>query len=194
MEIMWSEWSSFEKLMICTAALFTVIFIFQFILTMIGASIDHDIDGVDFSNVADGSITDSAIGDTFLHIFSIRNMTSFFSCLGWTAFFMKSYDYSDITSLIAGIIVGAISMSLNIALMKVLSKLSEDNSFRIESTVGAFGKVYTPIKHGKTGLVQITYGGGLHELHAKSDEDLESHTPVEVVDVIGTNIVIVKSL
>lgn len=181
MEEIWNNWSNFEQLMICIALIFTLIFIIQVVLTFSGLSIDT------FDTF--GGLVDDGVS-----FFTIRNMVSFFACLGWTAFILNGYDISQSFSFIAGAVVGLFAMFLNFMVIKAISKLSENNAFVIKATIGAYGTTYTPISSEKPGLVQISYGGGLHEVYAKSDANIPSHTPVVVTEVLGSNLVRVKSL
>lgn len=193
MDVIWNEWSGFEKLMICIAIPFTLLFIIQVVLTIIGAELSESLDVIDNADI-DFAAVDAEGSDSGSSFFTIRNMISFFACLGWTGFLLKGSGYNELISLIAGIFTGLLSMTLNFLLLRFLSRLSENNTFNISKTIGAHGKVYTPIEPGKIGLVQVNYGGGFHELQAKSSETLPSHTPIKVVEVIGQNLVIVKSL
>ena len=181
MDEIWNNWSSFEQLMICIALFFTLIFIIQVVLTFSGFSIDS------FD-------TFGGLGDDGVSFFTIRNMVSFFACLGWTAFILSGYDISQSVSFIAGSVVGLFAMFLNFIVIRAISKLSENNAFDIKATIGAYGTTYTPITLEKPGLVHISYGGGLHEVYAKSDTNIPSHTPIVVAEVLGSNLVLVKSL
>ncbi len=167
--------------MFCSAALFTVIFFIQVILAFVGFSLDS----IDALGLA---------GDDGLSFFTLRNMVTFFACLGWTAFFLSVNDIHELISLVCGIAVGLFAMFLNFSVMRSLSRLNENNAFDLQATIGASATVYTPITPEKPGLVQISYGGGLHEVYARADTAIASHTPVVVTEVLGANLVLVKPL
>jgi membrane-bound ClpP family serine protease len=82
-------------------------------------------------------------------------------------------------------------------LIKQILKLSENNSFKIESTLHKTAQVYLTIPEAKSGKgkVLISVNGAIHELDAMtlSTEKLPSNATVKVV-AVESNLLIVEKL
>ncbi len=173
--------SAYELSMLSISIVFTIIFTIQVILTFSGLTVDS-------LDAFGGS------GDDGVSFFTIRNMITFLACMGWTAFILAKNDVNQWLSLLVGIAVGSLAMALNFMVMRTINRLSEDNTFDINTILGSQGKAYTPITPEKSGLVIINYGGGLHEISAKSASKIASHTPVVVTEILGPNLIFVKPI
>ena len=82
-------------------------------------------------------------------------------------------------------------------MIKQILKLSEDNSFKIESTINKTAEVYLTIPANKSGKgkVQISVNGSFHELDAMTLnlEKLPSGSVVKVI-AVENNILIVEKI
>lgn len=158
----------------------SIVFIIQTVMTFIGA--DNDTTGLDadFDGNLDGV-------DTPFQLFSLRNLINFLLGLGWTGVAFYGTIENKIILGIVATVVGLAFVGLFFLVMRALMKFAEDNSFKIEQTLGKTGDVYTTIpanKNGK-GKVFISIKGSTHELNAITDngESLLVGTLVKVVDV-----------
>jgi membrane protein implicated in regulation of membrane protease activity len=159
----------------------SVIFIIQTIMTFIGADTDTGIDA-DFDGNLDGA-------DSPFQLFSLRNLINFLLGFGWTgAVLYGSFESKIILGIIA-FLVGSLFIVLFFLVMKGLMKLSEDNTFKIEETIGKTADVYMNIPAAKSGKgkIFISVKGSTHELPAitSSHTNIKSGSLVKVEAIEG---------
>lgn len=159
----------------------SVIFIIQTIMTFIGADADTGVDA-DF----DGNLDDAS---SPFQLFSLRNLVNFLLGFGWTGAVLYPRFESKIWLGVVAFLVGAAFIIVFFLIMKGLMKLSEDNSFKIEDTIGKMADVYMTIpasKKGK-GKVFVSIRGSTHELPAITaySEDIKSGSLTKVTGLEG---------
>lgn len=157
----------------------SVIFIIQTIMTFAGADSDTGGDA-DFDGNLDG-------GDAPFQLFSLRNLINFLLGFGWTgASLYNAFDSKVVVGILATI-VGLVFVGIFFLVFRALMRLAEDNSFKIEETIGKTGDVYTRILgEGKgKGKIFISVRGTTHELNAMTHgkENIEVGTIVKVTAV-----------
>ncbi|GAB6121857.1 NfeD family protein [Dysgonomonas termitidis] len=159
----------------------SVIFIIQTIMTFIGADTDTGIDA-DFDGNLDGA-------DSPFQLFSLRNLINFLLGFGWTGAVLYGSFESKIVVGIIAFLVGSLFIILFFLVMKGLMKLSEDNTFKIEDTIGKTADVYMNIPAAKSGKgkIFISINGSTHELPAitSCDMDIKSGSLVKVEAIEG---------
>ena len=167
----------------------SIIFIIQTIMTFIGADSSTGVEA-DF----DGNLDD--VGSAF-QLFSLRNLVNFLLGLGWTGVALYHTIENNILLGIVAALVGCAFVVLFFFVMKGMMKLAEDNSFKIEDTVGKIADVYTniPANNGGKGKVFVSVKGSTRELTAINSSDIDMKAGM-VVKVAGLeeNILIVKPL
>jgi membrane protein implicated in regulation of membrane protease activity len=168
------------------AIIASVIFIIQTIMTFIGADSDTGMDA-DFDSNLDG-------GDHPYQLFSLRNLINFFLGFGWTGVSLfDSIENKFLLGVIA-FIVGLIFIAVFFLVIKALMRLSEDNTFNIEETVGKTADVYVNIPASKSGKgkVFISVKGTTHELNAITTNaaDIKSGAMVKVLAIEGDVLVV----
>ncbi|WP_407480787.1 serine protease [Elizabethkingia meningoseptica] len=173
------------------ALISSAIFAIQSIMTLAGGHA-HDMDGInaDFNGDLDHA-------DAPFQFFSFRNLVNFLLGFGWTGVvFYKSVGNSYLLVGIATV-VGCIFVYLFFLMIQQILKLSEDNTFNIDSLVNTSGQVYIPVPENMSGKgkIQISIKGSNHELDAMTEnaERLTSGTTV-VVEKIKDKILIVKKI
>lgn len=164
----------------------SVIFIIQTIMTFVGADTDTGVDA-DF----DGNLDDA--GSPF-QLFSLRNLVNFLLGFGWGGVTLYDSIGSKFWLGVVAFLIGASFIFIFFLVMRALFRLSEDNSFRIESTLGKTADVYLTIpaeKKGK-GKVFISINGSTRELSAitTAQEDLKVGSLVKVVELDGDILVV----
>ncbi len=166
----------------------SAIFLFQTILTFLGtdasADVDADFNG-DFHNV-----------EAPFELFTFRNLINFLLGFGWTgaAFYGKMNDY---LLLAFATIVGLVFIAIFFIIIKQFMKLQEDNTFKIENTIGKTGSVYITIPAKKTGKgkVQLSINGSYHELDAVTEQQTSISTGENVkVLLVENNTLIVEKI
>ena len=153
-----------------------IFFIIQTIMTFIGSGGDTDLH-TDTS--ADGI-------DSPFQLFSLRNLVSFLLGFGWTGVALHNSIENQWVLLFVAIIVGSLFVAIFFFIIRTLLKLSEDNSFRIEESLGKTGDVYIQIPANKAGKgkILISIKGSTHELSAITEDP----DPIKV----GTFVKVVK--
>jgi len=152
-------------------------FILQTIMTFVGSGADTDIE------------TDTTADDigTPFQLFSLRNLVSFLLGFGWTGVALYNSIGSKWVLLIISILVGLSFVAVFFFVIRTLLKLSEDNSFKIEDTLGKTGDVYTQIPANKSGKgkILISVKGSTHELYATTEDSelIKVGTIVKVIKV-----------
>ena len=183
--------NTLEKTYWITALIGSVIFIFIFIMTFIGGDMDGDME-------ADMSELEADDGGVGFQFFTLKNVVAFFTIFGWTGVTCLDNGISSGTTLIISVIAGVIMMFATSALFFWINSLAESGTLRIKNAIGQIGEVYLSIgaNRSKIGKVSIKVQGSLRELEAITDEeeDLKTNTVVEVVEIISTELLLVKKL
>ena len=143
----------------------SLFFIIQTIMTFVGASADVDID-------TDVDAHDGGFDSPF-QLFSLRNLINFLLGFGWAGVALHDSIVNRWLLLVIAILVGLSFIAMFFFIVRTLLKLSEDNSFKFDDTLGKTGDVYTPIPAGKSGKgkVLISVKGSTHELSAITEDD-----------------------
>jgi membrane protein implicated in regulation of membrane protease activity len=164
----------------------SVIFIIQTVMTFIGADSDTGVDA-DFDGNLDAS-------DSPFQLFSLRNLINFFLGFGWTGASLYGAVGNNTVLGIIAFLVGVLFIAVFFLVMKLLLKLSEDNSFKIEDTMGKTGDVYMNIPASETGKgkVFVSIKGSTRELSAVThgDKEIKSGTLIKVISIKGDVLVV----
>ncbi|MDO3695495.1 serine protease [Wenyingzhuangia sp. chi5] len=165
------------------------IFIIQTILTFIGADATDGIDA-DFDGDFDGD-------NAPFQFFSFRNLINFLLGFSWTgiSFFNQIENTTYLYAL--SILVGIFFVFLFFIVIKQITKLAEDNTFKITNTINRTAEVYTPIPEKKSGKgkILVSVNGAYHELDAMTEnEKISSGSTVKIIKIINQNILIVESI
>jgi hypothetical protein len=157
----------------------SLIFLVQTIMTFAGG---HHGDGFDGSfDHHDGGHD----GDGF-QIFSFRNLINFLLGFSWTGISLYATIGNHIALTALAVLVGVGFVWMFFFMIKQLQRLSEDNSFKLESTIGKEVEVYLkiPAKRQGRGKVLVSVKGATHELEAMTDgEEIPSGGKGKVVAI-----------
>ncbi len=168
----------------------SVIFVIQTILTFVGADADAG-NNADFDGNFDGT-------DAPFQLFSFRNLINFLLGFGWTGVSFYGLISSSFLLITLSLLVGVLFVWLFFIIIQQVQKLSEDNSFDIQNTIGLTAEVYLTIPAQKTGKgkVMVSVKGAYHELEASSNDEnpIPSHTLVKIIALEGKNLLIVEKL
>lgn len=188
----WSALTSAEQVFWLIAIPFTLIFIIQLLMTIIGVSSDHGLDNFGDSDMDVDS--DAGIGFQFI---SLKNFIAFFTIFGWTGLACLDGGLGIGLSVFIAIIAGLIMMVIMASLFYFMGKLTESGNFKINSAIGHTGTVYLRIPAAKSGVGKIQINvSGLKTLDAVTNhtEDIKSGSLIKVVDVNEGNILVVEPL
>jgi len=178
-----------QKIFWCLAIPFSLLFVFQTILTFIGAGAED----TDASGDSDSAIhSDTGIEFQFI---TLKNLVAFFAIFGWTGIACTSSGMNTFLSVIFAFIGGLIMMVIMASIIYFMGKLSDDGTLKIKNALGKSGTVYLPIppKRSGTGQIQIKVQG-LQTLEAMTDDTTGFKTGqvVEVIGVLKGDILLVR--
>ncbi len=191
----WTTLSGTQQLFWAIAIVSSVLFVIQFVFSLIGVDLDTDAD-IDIGG-ADMDDTGYSLDDSF-SIFSARSIISFFTFFGWTGILTLNAGGSTMTALIAATLSGTAAMFLVAYLMWQFAKLTQEGNVDINMALYNTGEVYLtiPPKNEGQGKVHITIQGSLKELDAITD----SHTPIptgsfiKVIEVVKNRLLVVEPI
>ena len=169
----------------------SAVFVIIFILTFIGGDGDADME-------ADGSEFHADDGGVGFQFFTFKNVVAFFTIFGWTGITCIQSELSTPLTLVLATIAGLLMMVITSSLFYWMHKLAASGTLKIANAVGLVGEVYLPIGANRStmGKLQIKVQGSLRELEAITDdsEGIKTGTMVEVTEIIGAEILLVKKL
>lgn len=185
------------------------ILVCQFVLTLVGLGGDGDVPndlpddmphdiahgGFDAGHDAAGghaghdAVHGAHDSSWLFGIISFRTLVAAFAFFGLSGLAADAAAFSLPLQLMISTACGAAAMFGVHALMKMLSKLGEDSTLRIQRAIGHEGTVYVPIAGGRArpGKVQLKLQNRLIELEAitSAPETLATGTRVCVVAIHG---------
>ncbi len=189
----WDSLSIISKIYWMVAIPFSLIFIIQIFMTFIGA--DSDSGHLDATGDADASInTDHGIG---FQLLSLKNLIAFFTIFGWSGLACIDSGLSIGLTIFISLISGLIMMVLMATIFYFMGKLTESGNVNMSSIVGKTASVYLfiPAKRKALGKIQVQHQGYM-TLDALTDEenDIPTGAVVEIIELIGENILLVKKI
>lgn len=167
----------------------SVIFVIQTVMTFMGADA-HDGDVPDF----DGDLGDAG-GDVPFQLFSFRNLINFLIGFSWGGISLYHTIANSTLLIVVAVLVGLLFIAVFFVIIKQLMKLQENNSFRINDTVGKSAQVYIRIPAQKSGQgkVQVSVKGTVHEIAAVTEGDeLPSASLVKIIAVLDDGLLLVE--
>ena len=187
---MFASLSLAMKILWGLTALATLIFIIQSIMTFVGADTDSDlsgdIDGVDVGDLDGGS-----------NLLTFRNFVNFMMGFGWSAILLKDSISSPVVLIIVSVLIGVGLVAVVMYLFKWLGTMQQSGNIYADQVArGCEGTVYLTIPAARSGQgkVQIAIGGAVREYDAvtESETAIANGKSIRVVDVIGTNLLLVE--
>ena len=177
------------------AAVSSIIFIIQAIMTFIGFDADSD---VDMSTAPDQipESGDAAFDAAGFHLVSVKSVICFILGFGWTGVLCWNYIPNHVLLGLLAVVVGLIFMSLIAFLLFQMMKLNRDNTFRVEQTIGLPADVYLriPGNRKQTGKITVSLNGSTHELEALSDTDIPTGAKVRIKEIVQAETVLVEKI
>ena len=165
----------------------SLIFIFQMVMTFVGASSTDGIEA-DF----DGDLSDA---DAPFQLFSLRNLINFLLGFSWMGISFYTTISNKPLLIILALAVGVLFVYLFFIIIRQVQKLAENNSFNIANTLNKTAEVYLTIPESKKGKgkIMISVNGAFHELEAMTEgEKIPSGSVVKVVRIENNNILLVE--
>ncbi|MCF8378907.1 MAG: serine protease [Bacteroidales bacterium] len=185
----WQGLQFIEKLYWCIALPFSLMFIIQIIITFFVGDID--------TMEAEGDVDTSIEEDSGIHFqfLSIKNLIAFFTIFGWTGIACLAGGLNNGLSILISTLAGIAMMIIMASLAYFMGKLVDDGTLKVKNAIGKVASVYLRIPANRSGVgkVQVSVQG-LQTLEAMTDNDEEIKTGaiVEIVEILGNDILLVK--
>lgn len=166
----------------------SIIFAIQTLISLVGGDV---FDNTDFD-------VDSGHGDMGVsHFFSVRNLVNFLLGAGWGGVCFYSTITSKTLLMLVAVACGVVFVLLFFLLLRILLKLSKDNTFQLVETLDKNASVYLTIPENRLGKgkIQISVRGSFHEIDAVT-EGGKIHTGdnVRVTQIIDNQTVVVEKI
>lgn len=188
----WDVLSGAQQVFWGISVFFSVLFIFQFVINLIGLGLDVDSD-LDTETDLDHS-THIDPGFTWL---SVRGIIAFFTFFGWAGVIVLSKGGLVLTALVVGLVSGMLAMSLVGYLLYLFSQQTQEGNYHIDESLYQTGEVYLTIPALKSGVgkIMIQLGNGLREVDAITEgRSLPNGTLVRVIGILDDRVLLVEEL
>jgi hypothetical protein len=186
----WDALSIWQQVYWAIALFFGVLFILQYVVTLIGFGIGLDAD----SDTEGGH--DHVIDPGFTWL-SLRSIIAFFTFFGWSGVFLLARGASLWWTLMVSFFCGMLAMALVAYLLYVFARQTQIGNYFLREAVYQVGEVYLPIPAQKSGYgkIHVQIGRGLREVQAVTEgRGIPTGTRVRVVDLLEQNILLVEPL
>ncbi len=185
----WYGLSSIEQIFWGIAIIFSLLFLIQFGLSMLGAEVEADAD-VDL-DTAHGSFS----LDPAFTLLSVRSIIAFFTFFGWMGVLALSRGLGSTPVILIAGGAGLAAMFTVAYLMYFFSRLAEEGNADLTELIYKNATVYLTIperRRGK-GKVHVTLRNSLREMDAVTEgERLETGQSVKIVEIIEDNVLVVE--
>jgi len=188
----WTALNGTEQIFWGIALLSSVLFFFQFIVTLfLGFDTDTDVHAdVD----ADGGF--HVDGDFAL--FSMRSVIAFFTFAGWAGVLALRAGAANWIVVLFALFSGSIAMALVAYALYAFSKLTQAGNADIYEAKYQNGQVYLSIPASRSGQGKIHFqlGGSLREMDAVTDaaEPIATGDNIVITDVLDNDLLLVEKV
>lgn len=202
----WDGLELLNKIFYGAAGFFSIIFLWQFIATLIGLShgegefeagghgdADHDVDvhvdgdaDVHVDHIEADSAHAAAESTAAFRILSVRAILAFFTLFTWAGALYLDVGKDVPNTLILAMMWGLAGWAVVAVLVYWLRKLAEPGTARLSSCVGCRGSVYLNIPAGGQGEIRVPVGGVITMVKARAagGAQMGAGTPVHVVRLL----------
>jgi hypothetical protein len=169
------------------AIIFSLLFVIQFGLSLLGGDVDTDAD----LDTSDGSFS----LDPSFTLLSVRSIIAFFTFFGWMGVMALSNGYGATKVILMAGGAGLAAMVTVAYLMYFFSRLAESGNADLAELIYKNATVYLTIperRRGK-GKIHVTLNNSLREMDAVTEgERLENGKSVKIIEIIEDNILVVE--
>lgn len=188
----WEGLTNTEQVFWAISIIFSVLFLIQFVLSLVGLDFDGD---TDFDGPADADSSGGHHLDTDFTLLSVRSIIAFFTFFGWTGVLLLNAGSGTWTAIGFSCLSGFIAMFIVGYMMYLFSKLSESGTFKTQHALYNTGEVYLNIPSAKSGYgkVHLKVQGSLKEMDAVTEgQALPTGSSVRVIDILDDNLLLVE--
>lgn len=195
MESWWANLEGTEQVFWGIAIIFSVLFTFQFVLSLFGLDTDVDADFGEIPEDVDGVGGDYSIDPSFT-VFSIRSVIAFFTFFGWMGVYLISQDTSMPVTVFGASIAGLSAMFVVAYMLFLFGKLTKAGNVNINEALYKTAEVYLTIPPDKMGKGKIHFqlGKSLREMDAITENFMAIPTgaTVKIVEVLDDEVLMVE--
>jgi len=207
--IAWEWWDALTGLnqaFFVAAGFFSLIFIWQFIASLIGlggdadtdldvdadvdvdVDVDADFDGDFDADIEAGSMADATETVAAFKLLSIRAVLAFCTLFFWASGVYLQKGMGVHLAMLLGLAWGAVAFVLAALLVNWMKKLAESGTPKLSTAVGTRGSVYMDIPAGGTGKVRVMVSGAVTMVAARvtNGAALRQGDPVRVTQVLDS--------
>ena len=131
-------------------------------------------------------------------MFSVRGIGAFFTGFGWTGATALALGYTLPIALLSATVVGAVTLTLFVLLMRWLHSLRSDGTMDYSNALNQIGSVYVPIPPRREGLgqIEVLVQDRMTTVRALTDNDtrIGNRTAVKVVELVDERTLLVETL
>ena len=131
-------------------------------------------------------------------MFSVRGIGAFFTGFGWTGATALDLGYNLPIALLSATVVGAVTLTLFVLLMRWLHSLRSDGTMDYSNALNQIGSVYVPIPPRREGLgqIEVLVQDRMTTVRALTDNDtrIGNRTAVKVVELVDERTLLVETL
>lgn len=188
----WSTLNGTQQMFWGISIIFSVLFIIQFVLSLIGLDFEGDSD----FDVSTDSDTEGGYGlDPSFTLFSVRSIIAFFTFFGWTGVLALNAGLGTTMVVICASTSGFLAMVIVGYMMYLFSKLGESGNVDLNEALFQTGEVYLTIPAGKrsVGKIHINIQGVMKEMDAITEgRTLSTGAMIRVVEIVDENLLLVE--
>ena len=199
MQAWWSELAPLNQAFYGCAVFFTLLFLWQFITTLIGLGDSADGLGDDFNANDAGPDVDNSPYDhgvaTF-QLLSLRSIIAFGMLFGWAGALYLDLGLSIEESVLRGLVWGGAGMVLVAYFFYKVQQLSESHNRNLSSCIGNEGEVYIDIPENGAGQIRVMESGAVNYVSARSKDGqpIQNKTPIRVLRTLDMTTVEVEPI
>ena len=186
----WDALNGAQQVFWGVSLFFSVLFIFQFVINLIGLGVDLDTD-------TDTDLDHSAHIDPGFTWLSVRGIIAFFTFFGWAGVIVLGKGGLLLTALVVGLVSGMLAMALVGYLLYLFGQQTQEGNYHIDEALYQSAEVYLSIPALKSGMgkVMIQLGNGLREVDAVTEgKTLVNGTMVRVIGILDDRVLLVEEL
>lgn len=146
-------------------------------------------------DVADGDADAAGHGEVgeALNLLSIRSLSAALAFFGLVGGFVDALGLPFAAALAAGVVAGGAAAVAVAWAVRMMLRLEEDGSLQLERAIGSPATVYLSIpgERSAPGKVHLSLQGRTVECQAVSEHALQTGAAVVVMDVVGSDTVVV---
>lgn len=197
-EAWWASLSGAEHIFWGVSIIFSVLFFFQFVLSLFGLELDVDTEQENFeANNSFLNNSDSKMNAEFT-LLSIRSIIAFFTFFGWIGTIALSNGKSLLVALVSASLAGLIAMLIMSYLLYWFTKSEQTALSSADRILSKTGEVYSTIPGNREGQgkVHIQIGKSLREVDAITEHltAIPTGSRIRITKVLDDELLIVEPL